>query len=187
MEKRKLGKSGLEFAPHRLRRQRVRLDGRRGDLAQAARRLRRCRLHLRRHRRRLFALGAGQQGRRIGDDHRQLAEEGPGKRDKVLIATKCGMEMPAEGGAEARPHQEVGRRVAEAAQHRPHRPLPVAQGRQGDAAGGDAVDLRRAGQGGQARASSAPRTTRRRASPRPPRSPRTRACRATRACSRTTI
>ena len=60
----------------RLRRQRVRLDGRRGDVAQAARRLRRCRLHLRRHRRRLFALGAGPQGRRIGGGDRQLAEEG---------------------------------------------------------------------------------------------------------------
>ena len=112
----------------------------------------------------------------------------PAKRDKVLIATKCGMEMPAERpGPVARPHQALGRRLAEAAQHRPHRPLPVAPRRQGDAAGGDALDLRRADQGGQAARhrrlelrGAAPRRSRRR-------SPRTRACRATRACSRTTI
>ena len=61
----------------------------------------------------------------------------PAKRDKVLIATKCGM-VPADGGADPRAHQEVGRRIAAAPAHRPHRPLPVAQGRQGDAARGDA-------------------------------------------------
>ena len=77
-------------------------------------------------------------------------KKNPAKRAKVQIATKCGM-VPAEGALKRRPHQEVGRRIAEAPQHRPHRALPVAQGRQGDAAGGDALDLRRAGQGGQAR------------------------------------
>jgi len=40
----------------------------------------------------------GHKGRRIGGGDRQLAEEGSErKRDKVLIATKCGMDMPNEG------------------------------------------------------------------------------------------
>ena len=37
----------------------------------------------------------GHQGRRVRDDHRRLAEGAPGNRDKVVIVTKCGMEMPA--------------------------------------------------------------------------------------------
>ena len=74
MDKRKLGKFGDRDRAADLRRQRVRLDGGRGDLVQAARRLRRGRLQLHRYRRRLFQMGAGPQGRRIRDHHRQVAE-----------------------------------------------------------------------------------------------------------------
>ena len=73
MDKRQLGRSGACGGAALLRRQRLRLDGRRGDLVRAARRLRRRRLQLHRHRRRLLPLGAGQPGRRVRDDHRQLA------------------------------------------------------------------------------------------------------------------
>ena len=73
----------------------------------------------------------------------------PSKRDKIVLATKCGMGLPS-GALSRQEHQGVGRRLAEAAQHRPHRSLPVAQGRQGHAAGRDALDLRRAGEGRQA-------------------------------------
>ena len=52
-------------------------------------------------------------------------------------------------GPVARPYQALGRRFAEAPEHRPHRPLPVASRRQGHADRGDALDLRRADQGGQ--------------------------------------
>ena len=78
-------------------------------------------------------------------------KKNPAKRDKVLIATKCGMDMPNVGQGLSAAH--IKRSVdefAEAAQHRPHRPLPVASRRQDHAAGGDALDLRRADQGGQA-------------------------------------
>ncbi len=65
----------------------------------------------------------------------------PSKRDKIVLATKCGMGLPSRC-AVRQEHQGVGRRLAEAAQHRSHRSLPVAQGRQGHAAGRDALDLR---------------------------------------------
>ena len=54
-------------------------------------------------------------------------KKNPAKRDKVLIATKCGMDMPNVGQGLSAAH--IKRSVdefAEAAQHRPHRPLPVA-------------------------------------------------------------
>ena len=60
---------GLAALP---RRQRLRLDRRRGDVVSPARRLGRRRHELRRHRRRLFALGAGPRRRRVGNDHRQV-------------------------------------------------------------------------------------------------------------------
>ena len=41
-------------------------------------------------------------------------KKNPAKRDKVLIATKCGMDMPADGGPVARRTSSVGRRFAEA-------------------------------------------------------------------------
>ena len=66
-------------------------------------------------------------------------KKNPAKRDKVLIATKCGMDMPNVGQGLSAAH--IKRSVdgfAEAAQHRPHRPLPVAPRRQDHAAGGDA-------------------------------------------------
>ena len=56
------------------RRQRLRLDRRRGDVASPARRLGRRRHELRRHRRRVLALGARPRRRRVGNDHRQVAE-----------------------------------------------------------------------------------------------------------------
>ena len=71
---RQLGRSGLQVSPHLPRRQRVRLDRRRADVVPPPRRLGRRRHELRRHRRRLLALGAGPRRRRIGNDHRQVAE-----------------------------------------------------------------------------------------------------------------
>ena len=54
-----------------------------------ARRLRRGRRQLHRHGRRLFPLGARQQGRRVRDDPRQVDED-RGNRKDVIIATKVG-------------------------------------------------------------------------------------------------
>ena len=56
--------------------ERVRLDDRRGGFLRRARRGFRGRADLHRHRRRVFDLGAGPPGRRIGDHHRAL-DEGP--------------------------------------------------------------------------------------------------------------
>ena len=66
-----------------------------------------------------------------------------GKRDRVLIATKAGMDMGGghQGLSTAYILQAV-ERLARAAAHRLHRPLPGAPRRSGDAAGGDARGVR---------------------------------------------
>lgn len=64
----------------------------------------------------------------------------PGAREKVLIATKLGMLAP-NNGLSATQIETAVEGVAEAAGDRPDRSLPVAQGRCGDAARGDADRL----------------------------------------------
>ena len=84
-----------------------------------------------------------------------------GKRDKVVIATKVGMEMgPGDKGLSRAYILRAVERVAAAAADRPHRPLPVAHGRPRDAAGGDARRVRRADRSRARCGRSAPRTTR---------------------------
>ena len=62
-----------------------------------------------------------------------------GGRDKVVIATKVGMEMPGVGQGLRKAYIMRARRgLAEAPADRLHRPLPVAHRRQGRAARGDA-------------------------------------------------
>ena len=63
----------------RARRQRVRLDRRRGGQLRHPRRVRRCRRHDDRHRRRLFGLGPGPQRRRERGGDRPLAEARSGQ------------------------------------------------------------------------------------------------------------
>ena len=66
-----------------------------------------------------------------------------GKRDKVIIATKVGMEMGPDKKGLSKPYIDAGRRgFAEAAADRLHRPLPVAPGRSRHAARGDPGGLR---------------------------------------------
>ena len=67
------------------------------DLVPAARRLPRRRVQLHRHRRRLFALGARPQG---GESETIIGNwlKARGKRDRVVIATKVGMEMGRRQG-----------------------------------------------------------------------------------------
>ena len=74
MEKRKLGKSGLEIAPLMFG---GNVFGWTADEAMSFKLLdcvRRRRLQCHRHGGRLFEVGAGQQGRRIRDHHRQVAQ-----------------------------------------------------------------------------------------------------------------
>ena len=110
-----------------------------------------------------------------------------GNRDKVVLATKVGMDMgDGKRGPVAGLHPPGRRGFAAAAPDRPHRPLPGAQGRSGDAAGRDAGGLRRTRHGRQGArhrrlellAGAAARGARHQ--------PRSRACRATRRCSRNT-
>ena len=76
-----------------------------------------------RHRRRLFGLGARQQGRRIRDDHRRMDEE-PGqsrpgrRRHQGRLA-----DGPGQEGAFGALHRRGRRGLAEAAADRRHRPL----------------------------------------------------------------
>jgi hypothetical protein len=176
---------GHRIRPHRLRRQRVRLDGRRGDLAHAARRLRRCRLLLHRHRRRLFALGARSQGRRVGGDHRQLAEEEPGQARQGPARHQV-RHGAGRGCAEARP---IKKSVDESLKRLNTDRVELFQSHKDDKATpleetlSTYGELIKAGKIGAIGASNydAPRLAE------AAKIRRTRACRATRACSRTTI
>ena len=109
-------------------------------------------------------------------------------RDRVVIATKVGADMGdgRKGLAPAR-IRDGGRGLAAAAADRPHRPLPGALRRPGDAARGDAGRVRRADRRGQGAGD-------RRLEPHAGAAARgaggqrgATGCRATRACSRTTI
>ena len=108
METRPIGRSGLRVPPLCFGGNVFGWTADERDLVHAARRLRRGRLQPRRHRRRLFALGAGQQGRRVRDDHRQLAEAArqprPGRdRDQGRHGDGRRQEGPVEGLHPARP------------------------------------------------------------------------------------
>ena len=144
-----------------VRRQRARLDRRRGHLVQAARPLRGGRAQRHRHRRHLFDVGAGPQGRRVRDGDRQLAQGA--RRPRQGRHRHQGGLGPEGGRPGARPHPRQGRGVAQAAADRLHRPLPVAPRRSRDAAGGDAGGARDADQAGQGARHRLPPTTRRRA------------------------
>ena len=73
-----------------------------------------------------------------------------GGRDKVVIATKVGSEMaPDSKGLSQALDPPGGRGLAAPPADRPHRPLPVALRRPGDADRGDAGRFRRADRGGQ--------------------------------------
>ena len=117
------------------RRQRVRLDGRREAVLRGARRVRGRRGRLRRHRRHVLLVGAGQLRRRVGDDPRPV-DGRAGQPDRIVVATKV--------GKLARPDRPLGeddprgrRELAPPARHRPHRPLLRPRRRPGDAARGD--------------------------------------------------
>ena len=68
-------------------------------------------------------------------------------RDEALVATKFGVadRRGAQGRRERGVHRARGRRQPAPARHRPHRPLPAALPRRGDAVRGDARRARRAG------------------------------------------
>ena len=112
----------------------------------------------------------------------------PAKRDKVLIATKCGMEMPAEGQGLSRAH--IKKSVDDFAEAPATPTASTSSSRTGTTQATPLeetlVDLRRAGQGGQGALDRRLQLRRAAARRGRRRSPRTRACRATRACSRTT-
>ena len=100
----------------------------------------------------------------------------PAKRDKVLIATKCGMEMPNEGQGLSRGHIKKSvdaslkrlntDRIDLFQSHRDDQDTPQEETLS------TYGELIKAGQDPP----SAPPTSRRRGSPKPQRSPRTRAC-----------
>ena len=168
----------------RLRRQRVRLDRRRGHLVRAARRLRRRRLQPDRHRRRLFALGPGHSG---GESETMI-----GHWLKRAASATARARHQGRHGHGRRPHRPVaalhppgGRRFAAPAADRPHRPLPVARGRRQDAARRDARRLRRPDREGKVRAIGASNYTAARLAEALETSAR-RGCRATSRCSRCT-
>ena len=126
------------------RRQRVRLDGRSAGVLRDSRRVRRRRWADDRHRRQLFDLGAGPPRRRIGVDHRRVAAPArPARRrpDRDEGRRRGGRHQGAGAGADRR----VGRGIAAAARHRPHRPLLRALRRPGGAARGHAGGVRSAG------------------------------------------
>ena len=149
MEKRPLGRSGLAHRPARLG---GNVFGWTADEATSFAILDRfvdAGLQPRRHRQRLLDLGAGPQGRRVGDDHRQLAAKS-GKRDRVLHRDQ---------GRHGRCEGEKGLKRAQVEKHveeslrapadRPHRPLPDARGRSRHAGRGDARGARPAGEIGE--------------------------------------
>ena len=121
MEKRRLGKSGLEIAP-------LVFGGNVFGWTADERRRSRCSTlrraaSMRRHGRRLFALGARQHRRRVRDDHRQVAE-GRGNRD-VVIVTKVGTRWARAREDCRRPTSCRRSRIAAPPPDRLHRPLPV--------------------------------------------------------------
>ncbi len=126
------------------------MDHRPGAILRRARRGARRRGAGDRHRRPVFALEAGQPGRRVRDHHRQLAR--PGRRPPRPRAD------PDQGrhGSRRRPqgsgqglHPRLRRGLAQTAQDRPHRPLPVAHRRSHRSARRDPRRLRPAHPPGQ--------------------------------------
>ena len=88
--------------------------------------------------------GSGPQRRRIGGVIGRWLKKS-GKRDRVVLATKVGMEMgDGKIGLARDIHPRGGRRFAAPAADRPHRPVPVARRRPEDAARRNARRLCRA-------------------------------------------
>ena len=65
-----------------------------------------------------------------------------GKRDRIVLATKVGMEIGGQKGLKKGYIAQRGRGFAAQAAHRLHRPLPVAHRRSRHAGGGDARGVR---------------------------------------------
>ena len=119
----------------------------------------RGRADLHRHRRRVFDLGAGPSGRRIGDHHRAL-DEGPRQPRRHRPGDQGRRRDGARPqGPQARLHPPRRRGFPAPSADRPHRTLPVAPGRCGDAAGRNARRLRATSSGPARCARSAPRTS----------------------------
>src|SRR5208337_1490758 len=115
------------------RRERLRLDGGQDGFVRRARPLRRGRPRCHRYGGRLFELGAGQQGRRIGDDHRRVDEvprkpQPHDRRHQGWFADGQG-----QGGPFGPLYRGSGRGVPQAPADRRDRSLPVALARHGDA------------------------------------------------------
>jgi hypothetical protein len=132
-------------------RQHVRVDDGPEGLRGGAGCLRRGGRQLHRHRRRLLPLGARQQGRRVGERARSLAERAQAPRLRADRHQGHGADgaRPERLGPLAHTHHGRRRGLAAAAADRLHRPLPGPLGRQGDPARGDAACLRRSGAPGQ--------------------------------------
>ena len=155
MQKRKLGNSGLRDRAADVRRQRLRLDGRRGDVVQAARRASSTPAST--PSTRPTSIRAGCRATRAASPRRSSAT---GSRRAAAAtrssspprsAWRCRARRRACAQAYILPRVEA---LAEAPADRLHRPLPVAHRRQGDAARGDArrlPDAHRAGQGARHR------------------------------------
>ena len=186
MEKRKLGNSGLAIQPLMFGGNVFGWTADEADVVPAARRLRRRRPQRHRHRRRLFAVGAGPPGRRVRDDPRQVAQGARGAGQGRHRHQGRQRDGAGQEGAVQGLHPAGRRGLAEAPADRLHRPLPVAHRRSRNAARGDARRLPeadRAGQGARHRllqlhGAAAGRGAEDQRRPR--------SCRATSACSRTT-
>ena len=146
---RPLRSPGLAALP---RRQRLRLDRRRGDVVPPARRLGRRRHELHRHRRRLLALGP--RATPAASRKRSSASGLPasGKRNRVVLATKVGMAMGDTDRTRACRRRCIRSAVEASLRRLQTDVIDLYQShdrRPGDAARGDARRLRRADQGRQ--------------------------------------
>ena len=149
MEKRKLGRSGIELPPAHVRRQRVRLDRRRGNVVPLLDTLMAAGINAIDTADVYSVWASGHQGGEleivIGNWLKRR-----GKRDDVIIATKVGAPMGSgDKGLSRSWIMKECRCVAEAAADRHHRSVPGASRRSGNAARGDGAGVRRSGEAGQ--------------------------------------
>ena len=187
LQKRRLGRTDLDIAPLVLGGNVFGWTADEKTSFDAARPLRRRRLQRHRHGRCLFALGAGQQGRRIRNDHRQMDEEPrqprQGRRHhQGRLGHGAGQEGPLR-----RLYREGGRGVAEAAAGRCDRSLSVALAGPATPYEETLGAYREAARGKARSAMSAPPISMPASSRLRSMSRASRSCRATTCCSRNTI